>query len=143
MVRLFGGEKGRSLADMRHDALVRKAVGSHTFITPEKLPPTESATKYHSMRVYYQVMVWMQAAEDMRAQDWGWCLQRNRFSPVIMDKDAAPEQLLRIIHCSCRTGCVSMKCTCQRNAMPCTNACGSCQTDGSCVDGQVSVDTDE
>lgn len=35
------------------------------------LPPTESALKLHTQRVYYQMQLWLKN-EEIRSTDWGW-----------------------------------------------------------------------
>ena len=48
----------------------KKVAAAKSFVTPEHLPPTESATKFHCLRVYYQVMVWMGMESDLDPLDW-------------------------------------------------------------------------
>jgi len=54
---LFGGKHSDSLETMRYNIFLKTVVSSSSFITPERLPSTESATKLHCRRVYYQIMV--------------------------------------------------------------------------------------
>ena len=37
--------------------------------------------------------------------------------------------ILKIIHCNCSAGCKSCRCSCSRYGLPCTAACGPCQTE--------------
>jgi len=50
MAVLFGGNGTDSLATMWYNTFSRKVVTSSSFVTPERLPPTESATKFHCRR---------------------------------------------------------------------------------------------
>ena len=59
MVALFGGKPGDNLSAMRYSSLCQKVGSAKSFVTPERLPPTSSATKYHALRSYLQVMFWM------------------------------------------------------------------------------------
>jgi len=68
---LFGGKQADSLETMRYNIFSKKVVSSSSFVTPERLPPTEYATKLHCRRVYYQIMVWMGMEEGMDAMNWG------------------------------------------------------------------------
>ncbi|KAK2720396.1 hypothetical protein QYM36_004319, partial [Artemia franciscana] len=82
-----------------------------------------AAAKYHSLRVYCQVQIWLgNPVDPLRL---GWKLQDNEvFAPIKTDLPAAPSQLLKIIKCSCRIdGCDSEKCTCKKNGLECTIAC--------------------
>src|SRR6218665_2854133 len=67
---LFGGKSTDSLAKMRYDNFSRKVVSaSSLFVTLERLPPAESATKLHSRRVCYQIMTCIGKADGMNAMD--------------------------------------------------------------------------
>ena len=60
--------KNRRSVKMRCSVLCRKAISSKT---SERLPPKESTMKYHTMRVYFQIMVWIGKAGDMDATNCG------------------------------------------------------------------------
>ncbi|CAB4041625.1 Hypothetical predicted protein, partial [Paramuricea clavata] len=131
MVSLFNGNQNESLATLRYNSLCKKVSRAKTFVTPERLPPTASATRFHSLRTHYQVMVWMGISEDMVSNDWGFKVQGDKLIPIMMDKDHAPEVLLKMIHCNCSTGCNTLRCTCKKHGLDCTSACGPCQ-EGNC-----------
>ena len=63
--------------------------------------PTAPATRFHSLRVYFQIMVWMGMADDMNPTEWGRKQENNQFIPIMTEKIAAPDELLKIIHCNC------------------------------------------
>ncbi len=71
MAVMFGGKNTNSLAALRYNLLSKKIVSVKSFVTPEHLPPTESSTKYHCQRVYYQIMVWIEKESVMNPVDWG------------------------------------------------------------------------
>ncbi|KAK3873784.1 hypothetical protein Pcinc_021209 [Petrolisthes cinctipes] len=58
MTVLFGGKSTDSLASLRYNLLIKNIVSANSFVTPERLHPTSSSNKYHSFRVYYQIVVW-------------------------------------------------------------------------------------
>ncbi|KAJ8364405.1 hypothetical protein SKAU_G00132360 [Synaphobranchus kaupii] len=127
MAVLFGGKCTDSLATMRYNIFSKRVVSASSPVTPERLPPTESATKLHCRRAYYQIMVWMGKEEGMDAMNWGWNLQDDRFIPLMTNMNAAPESLLKVIHCNCSTACKTLRCSCRRYGLPCTTVCGPCQ----------------
>ena len=129
MVDLFGGKSKDTLSSLRCINFTKKVTIAKAFVTPERLPPTSSATRFHSLRVYYQIMVWMDMANDMNPTDWGWKEESRQLIPVMTEKNAAPDELLKVIHCNCSAGCKSSRCTCRRYGLPCTAACGPCQTE--------------
>jgi len=129
MSLVFGGTGGETLASLRHSMLTKKMISAKSFVTPERLPPTASSTKFHCLRVYYQMMVWMGKADHMEASKWGWNVEGDKLLPVMSDVDAAPEQLLKMIHCKCKAACATRRCSCRVYGLPCTPACGQCQLD--------------
>ena len=144
MLAIYNGRKTEDLSNLRCSVLCRKAISSKTYVTPERLPPTESATKYHSMRVYFQIMVWMGKAGDMDATNWDWTFQQNKYIPIMMNNCPAPDTLLKVIHCNCSTGCASLRCKCRKSGLDCTTACGPCQ-DGCCenMHSRILLDDDD
>ena len=70
MAILFGGKSTDSLTAMRCKTLRKKVISAFSFVKPERLPPSESATKLHCQRVYYQIMVWVGKADCMKAVNW-------------------------------------------------------------------------
>ena len=49
--------------------------------------------------------------------------------PVMMEKNDAPDELPKVIHCNYLAGYTSSRCSCRRYGLPCTAACGPCQTE--------------
>ena len=62
---------------------------------PEKLPPTENAAYYHSLRVHEQVLAWKNLKnEAVDPKLWAWLLKDNKLWPIKMDIPPAPENIL-------------------------------------------------
>ena len=127
MSALFGGKIEDCLAKLRYQAFTKKVVSASSFVTPERLPPTEAATKFHCRRVHYQIMVWMGTDDGLDATNWGWNQQDNQYIPIMSDINAAPDSLLKVIHCNCSNACMTQCCSCRKYGLPCTPACGPCQ----------------
>ena len=53
-------------------------------LQPERLPPTESAIKYHSFRVYLQMQQWL--GVDLDETLWGWKKENDVLVPIKTDK---------------------------------------------------------
>ena len=126
MIASFNAKPGDSIRDLRNNILCKKVCAAKSFVTPERLPPTISATKFHSLRSYLQVMLWMDMADGMEVTEWGWDLQGNSLIPVMMDTNPAPEAILKMIHCNCSTGCSTHKCSCRKQGLNCSHVCGRC-----------------
>ena len=119
------------LASLRYRFLAKKVANAKTFVTPERLPPTTSATNLHSRRTYLQVMERLGKNYGMQPTEWGWAVQWDKLVPLVMKDSPAPNSLLKMVHCNCSAGCSTMRCGCRKHALVCTRACGNCQ-DGDC-----------
>src|SRR6218665_2213380 len=53
-------------------------------------------------------------------QDWGWNLQDNRLVPVMSMMNAAPDILLKVIHCNCPNSCKTLRCSCRKKGLSVT-----------------------
>ena len=114
MIALFNGKRGDSLRDLRYTIHCKKVSAVKGFVTPGRPPPIASATKFHSLRSYFQVMMWIGMADGIEVTEWGWNCQDNNLTPVMLDSNPAPEALLKMIHCNCSTGCSSLRCSCRK-----------------------------
>ena len=127
MVAFFNRNSGETLSASRYSTLCKKVGAAKSFVAPERLPPRSSATKYHELRSYHQVMQWMNQGTIENPTDWGWEYNGHTLVPVIMDTAPAPEPLLKMIHFNCSSGCSTLRCTCKKHGLNCSRACGSCQ----------------
>ena len=94
MVIFCGGKLNVDLMQLRYNVLVNETLAAKTFVSPERLPRTESATSYHSMRTYLQTMIWMRISGDMDPREWGWKEEGGKHIPLLTENPAAPEFLL-------------------------------------------------
>ena len=79
---LYGGKEDDNLNKLRHVKYVQKLSSSTSSLQPNKLPPTSSAVKFHSLRTYFQVQEWLHLKEDQSFKltpvDWGWESKMSR-----------------------------------------------------------------
>ena len=120
-----------NLNDLRLKKFEQNVIKSVKSVTVQKLPPTNSAAKYHSLRVYYQVQVWLEN-ETLKATDWGWELINGNLYPIKIDTPPAPAALMKIIKCGCTLQCDTNKCTCKKNGLFCTQLCHN-NTSSNCI----------
>jgi hypothetical protein len=71
----------------------------------------------------------MGVANDMNATDWGWKEESHQLIPIMTEKNAASDELLKVVHCNCSTGCKTARCSCRHYGLPCTAASRPCQTE--------------
>ena len=60
---LYGGVDNKGLNHLRYSKFVHKANVSKAVVEVQTLPPTYSAARYHSRRVYLQVQTWLLIAQ--------------------------------------------------------------------------------
>ena len=100
---LYGGRAADSLNGLRYAKYMEMVSTSKKSIDPQKLPPTERAAYFHSLRVHLQVILWFKLTNnDLDPMQWGWKLADTVLTPVLTDLDAAPESLLKFVRCKCK-----------------------------------------
>ena len=109
---------------------------------PSKMPPTERSAYFHGLRVHLQIMTWKMLQNDIDPEEWGWCKKDNELVPIMTDNDVAPENLLKVIRCNCKTTsrnqCGSNLCSCRKHGLKCVSTCGNCFGE-SCENKEVTV----
>ena len=128
---LYGGTKTDTLPPLRYARYMTMMAKSNK-VVPQRLPSTEHAAHYHSLRVHFQVVRWTVLRNDMiQANEWGWKMANNSLCPVMTDLDAAPAKVLKFIRCMCKsTGknpCGTKQCSCPKNGMRCLMASNACR----------------
>ena len=106
------------------------------------LPPTSNAAKYHNLRVFLQCQNWIDNRDDLDPCQWGWQVISNRLMPIKSSLPPAPERLLKMIRCSCKTNCDSKRCSCRKHGLDCTVACSDCKG-VSCTNSKDMIDENE
>lgn len=127
LVSLYNGGIGDPINDLRIRRFYCKTTYSTASVQAHTLPPTAAATKHHSLRVYQQVQVWKGEGKRVPPENWGWHISDGKMMPTMTDLPPAPQDLLEIIRCNCKSGCHTMRCTCRKHGMECSMACGECR----------------
>ena len=86
-----------NLDRIRLNKFKQSVIKSMKAVPVQRLPPTNSAAKYHSYRVYYQVQVWLGHAANLDPCKWGWVLEKDNLLPKKMDNPPAPQALMKIM----------------------------------------------
>lgn len=88
------------------------------------LPPTEDAAELHIKRVFLQIQIWL--GFKLNPLEWGWELNgANGYKPIFMSQEPLPDDLKKIMFCSCTTSC-GKACGCRKAGLRCTVACKNC-----------------
>ena len=125
LVSLYNGKPGEKLDTLRFHRFCHKVSSSTSYVQPRNLPPTSSAARYHSLRVYHQVQQWK--GVDLNVEQWGWQITEGQMIPIQTDRKPAPDYLLEAIRCKCKTDCSTRRCSCRRYGLECSPACGDCK----------------
>ena len=144
---LYEGSDSETLDELRYKRFTSKVISSCSSVQVQSLPPTSDAAAFHSLRVFYQTQLWM-GNTSLNPLDYGWQIVNEVLLPVKMTLPPAPEKLLQIVRCGCKTGCDSKKCSCRRHGLDCSSACKdcrgiSCSNSQTLYDVQESVDDDD
>lgn len=141
----YGGSSEESLTSLRYRKWVEGTMISNE-VDPALLPPSERATHFHSLRVHLECMRILSLDINCGLDPclWGWERKNGVLKPVKTDKPVAPEFLLKVIRCNCksssRNACATQVCTCKKNGLPCVPACGSCRG-LSCCNSEIETES--
>lgn len=113
-----------------------------------KLPPSPGAFVQHLKRACIPLSVWKSANKNMTVTinplEYGWEKKDEMLMPVCSADDVAPEGLVDLVTCNCKGDCTKGRCTCKKNNVACTDACGcgeACQnTDAPPPAGALNAD---
>lgn len=119
-------EKIKHLNSWRFISFQQRVSRSKNQVLLCTITPTNDAAKFHSFRAYHQLQSWL-FDNKKDAILWGWCLNSNNsLEPIRMEKEAAPQELLTQISCSCKKNFNSNSCTCRKSGLKCSYACKNC-----------------
>lgn len=95
------------------------------------MPPTNEAAYFHGLRVHLQVIHWkLLEGGHLKPEEWGWEIKDSRLIPIMSNKPVAPEMLLKVIRCNCKSTskapCSTNICSCKKHGMKCMPSCGDC-----------------
>jgi len=125
IIMLLDGYPCISLDTLRYQKFTVKVMTGKSFVQVHTLPPTSDAPFLHSKRVYLQSQIWI-GTTILKPEDWGWDLTGNKYTYVKCTLPPAPDKLLNVIRCNCKSNCDNKKCTCRKHGLKCSQSCGSC-----------------
>ena len=127
---LYKGEEN-DLNKLRFLSYMYLLTTAKGIVKSERLPPTQTAAKFHGFRVYLQLSQWSSYNHSEKLpEDWGWKIENNICPPITTTLEAAPPELLNIIWCKCKittkNPCLSNICSCKKNGLECVPSCANC-----------------
>ncbi|CAG2217816.1 unnamed protein product [Mytilus edulis] len=141
---LYGGVPHEGLDILRYKKFANRVLTCKEVIQIHTLPPTTETAAYHSLRAYFQVQTWI-GGEEIDPCDFGWLIVNGKLMPIKTKRQPAPQRLLSIIRCNCKTNCDTRRCTCRKHGLECNISCGECRGQ-SCMNsrhGDIDVEADE
>ena len=110
------------------------------------MPPTAAALRPAIRRCHYQCMEWFRDIEQHpnlpSPLSYGWIMENKTYEPVLCDLPCAPEEVLDLVKCSCKSGRCVPPCKCASVHLPCTEMCG-CGSDPEFCANVGTEDSDE
>ncbi|CAB4035954.1 Hypothetical predicted protein [Paramuricea clavata] len=103
------------------------AESAATFMASESSKVALETAGERALLIMYGSQVQLWKGNDLPPEEWGWARSSTGLVPVRMSEPAAPAQLLRNIRCNCGGRCDTRSCTCFKNGLQCTPACGQCK----------------
>ena len=93
----------------------------------DRLPPTAAALKFKVLWTHLICLIWKTSHwQHPRSPDpaqYGWEKKSDILMPVLTDRPPAPEAIIEMSLCKCKTGCNTMTCKCNKNGLVCTEMC--------------------
>lgn len=127
-----------NLNELRYNSFI-KATAKSTCVQLASLSPTIDSASQHLKRVYLQVQMWL--GRDISPEKWGWQFDSGLMKPIPMNQPPAPENLLQMLFCTCKSGC-GTACGCRKSGLNCSVACVHC-SGNSCSNPSPLVRIDE
>ena len=88
----------------------------------EKLPPTKSTLREKILRPHYTSLVWKSAhlpspvLPHPKEFGWRWNSSEKSYESIMTKKLPAPEPVIELCKCKCKTGCISLRSMCKKTA---------------------------
>ncbi len=149
---MYGGSPSVSLGHHRYTCYMKMSASGKK-LEPERMPPTERAAHFHSLRVHAQIIDW-HSLGTVKCDPliWGWQQVKGEYIPIMTDNEPGPQELLNLIRCNCKMSskspCGTSLCSCRKNGLKCVSACGdchgvSCQNEHPVVNDESDDDNDD
>ena len=117
----------------------------------EKLPPTKSTLREKILKPHYTSSVLKSAhlpslvLPDSKEFGLRWNSSEKPYESIVTKNLPAPESVIELCICKCKTGCTSLRCMCKKNSMLCTEMClcvDCCngENDNDNVDSDIDID---
>ena len=87
-----------------------KVIEGYEAIESTSLPPTSTAALLHSL-------TWLE--KDLDATQWGWEIKDESYVRITFKLPVAPENIMKIVYCTCKTGCKLNQHSCLKHGILC------------------------
>ena len=130
-VATFYGQVFQGSLDTMRRYIFTRIIGGKRHLPPKfsSLPPRLAACRPHYERAHYQTTLWMAAGmptpPTLDPLKHGWIKKYSTLQPayLIDEQSLAPDEVLNLISCGCKSNCKSALCSCTKSALVCTDFC--------------------
>ena len=102
-------------------------------IKPLRIAPTERTAFYRGLRVRLQIITWKvlhNTEIELMPDEWECYWKGDQLFPIMTDLDVAPESLLKVTRCRCKSTlqnqCGTNFCSCRKHGLKYVSTCGEC-----------------
>ena len=95
----------------------------------QSLPPTRAALSQKVLRAHYTALQWKSShlaspyLPDPTEFGWYWESNAKTYEPTMTTLPPAPESVIDLSMCHCKTKCTTLRCKCKKNALVCSEMC--------------------
>lgn len=79
----------------------------------------------NSFKTYHQIQEWL--GNKLNPDDWSWSCQKVDTFPVGTILPIAPDEIIVLIFCSCKSGCSTLNCSYVKSGSLCSRVCKICE----------------
>ena len=116
-------------------------------VQSHQLPPTRASLENHVKRANYEAYIWKCALDpqslDIALENQGWQLRDGQLEIVWTVLAPAPEAVMELVCCGSHGTCLTRRCSCVSNGLPCTEVCSCSDQCANSVTGPEDEDDDE
>ena len=95
----------------------------------QKLPATSEAFRQKVLRAHYTAFQWKLShvpsplLPDPNDFGWKWNSSNSLYEAVTTTLAPAPDSIIHLTVCNCKTSCISLRCKCRKIGLNCSELC--------------------
>ena len=143
---MYGDKTSTNVDDCRY-SLFKSGKCSDDVLPPMCDSLVQHINRANFQRANFQTASWCQCLNAEVAIPSpvgnGWTLTDAELEIVWMTRQPAPQSLLECVECKCKTGCTTMRCSCRKADLKCTDLCSCSDCQNTAHEDQDKEEDDE